>query len=710
MAEGNLPCCEIHPDIETYQPSVMGLEAEAILAGFPCQAGFHGVSAAGAQKGMGDDRSSLIRCAFHCFDKLPNARLMLIENVGALLHKQSRFPAQSPAPLVQFAPEDSDATSEACRRRVFLLAASPDISGFPEAVVFSCCDFSIILHVCNMVEAILPLEHLTTGDWNPLAALPMQKWLSEARTPEDAKRVHMLGLCLAKFCAPARRDALLAFRKEWQQLHKLDQDNVAFQTMVCLITESKAAREERMQWKFLDEPVCVRASRFSRLSKAARAGKIAPPADIRYLQRPAQVGCEPENVRSEIVSFLQGLYDSTAETLPDVRDDTFEPNEDASVQLMQHAASDGQDDYACTMENLQQIRTFKNSKQTRNPKRSVQIRRTEGEIRYLPPGTMKEYWEQLNCQREPAKPVSFAFFWRATLHIFQVWYQDFAFLKFRAQSNHATCSVCLRHKMLIKDLSGHLLARKEQVKRYHSHLKDQYMDRMTYWSLRGESRLRGGASITAIIDSMDQSKTCLPRGACMKSKARGSQKACRGNGMNRVPIVTQISSWQDLSNMQRPKCHITAVIIHGFAIFLFLSEHNQPKNSSAMIEMMSHALTVISQQCALKYVSLNIQSDNTVREMKNNPFAKWMASLVSHGNLRECSLRNLRSGHSHEDVDQLFGRAAKWLARYGRTAQTPGDLLEILQEFLNKVDRPYERQRVVAQVDKVRDWLLACRM
>lgn len=115
-------------------------------------------------------------------------------------------------------------------------------------------------------------------------------------------------------------------------------------------------------------------------------------------------------------------------------------------------------------------------------------------------------------------------------------------MKFRSHSNHAVCSTCLRHKLLIRELSSHLLARKEQVKRYHGHLRDQYLDRMTYWSLRGESRLRGGASVTAIIDSMDQSKTCLPRGACMKSKARGSEQVCRyprqkAVTRNSVPIV-----------------------------------------------------------------------------------------------------------------------------------------------------------------------------
>ena len=90
---------------------------------------------------------------------------------------------------------------------------------------------------------------------------------------------------------------------------------------------------------------------------------------------------------------------------------------------------------------------------------------------------------------------------------------------------------------------------------------------------------------------------------------------------------------QDLSTMNRPRCHLTAIIIHGYATLVYLSDHDQPKNSSTMIELTSHALTVLEKECKveLAQVRLNIQADNTVREMKNNPYLKWMSSLVSSG-------------------------------------------------------------------------------
>ncbi|CAE7351076.1 scrFIAM [Symbiodinium sp. CCMP2592] len=83
MKEGCLPVCKLIPDIVGYTPSGRAASAEALLCGFPCQ----GVSQAGDQRGLNDDRSGLIKEAFRVYDTLGNGKVMLIENVGALLHK-----------------------------------------------------------------------------------------------------------------------------------------------------------------------------------------------------------------------------------------------------------------------------------------------------------------------------------------------------------------------------------------------------------------------------------------------------------------------------------------------------------------------------------------------------------------------------------------------------------------------------------------------
>lgn len=91
---------------------------------------------------------------------------------------------------------------------------------------------------------------------------------------------------------------------------------------------------------------------------------------------------------------------------------------------------------------------------------------------------------------------------------------------------------------LIKSLNHHLAARKRQLQAYTAQLRQQYRDRLEYWASRGRSRSKGH-ELSLIRDSMDQAKFGFPRGPSMRSK--------------------------DLSNFNRPRCHITGLILHGRA-------------------------------------------------------------------------------------------------------------------------------------------------
>lgn len=54
-----------------------------------------------------------------------------------------------------------------------------------------------------------------------------------------------------------------------------------------------------------------------------KAGFLTPPADLRYLRK-GLIQVVARDSRSRVASFLKGIYESTAETLPDVRDNTFD--------------------------------------------------------------------------------------------------------------------------------------------------------------------------------------------------------------------------------------------------------------------------------------------------------------------------------------------------------------------------------------------------
>ncbi|CAK9061755.1 unnamed protein product [Durusdinium trenchii] len=284
---------------------------------------------------------------------------------------------------------------------------------------------------------------------------------------------------------------------------------------------------------------------------------------------------------------------------------------------------------------------------------------------------MKEYWIQYKRQSQAEHKASFPTFWR-------VWSSHYSFMRFRSTSSHAQCSECVKHKALISSLADHLNARKVQQDLLYTHLQAQFRDRSCYWRMRGLARARG-LDVVCIQDGIDQSKFIVPRTSLMRAKT--------------------------FEGFMRPKLHIVGVIAHGRHVAFYISEPNIPKDSNTSCEILADSL----QRLAVAGVDLSacrvtLQADNTCREVKNGILMRYVASLVSDGVIGSGRLSFLRTGHSHEDIDQLFGRVASFIKLKVRTALTSSDFVHALEEFTRQLDRPFEPQRFVVKLDSIRDW------
>ena len=161
------------------------------------------------------------------------------------------------------------------------------------------------------------------------------------------------------------------------------------------------------------------------MKNAVNQGMTVPPVDLRYLTKP-HVREQDNELRSSVVSFLMGLYESVAETLPNFRD----PNPDdaascSDVVVMENVWENEPDPYSelidkpeVSKENLD----MKQKKKIRKSRGSIQVNvsrkpEVEGnsEVRWLPPGQIKDVWEQykLGLRNSAGKPASFTLFWRA---------------------------------------------------------------------------------------------------------------------------------------------------------------------------------------------------------------------------------------------------------------------------------------------------------
>lgn len=182
-----------------------------------------------------------------------------------------------------------------------------------------------------------------------------------------------------------------------------------------------------MIWTWLAR-ICSGSQRTANLYAAVQKDADGPPVDLRFLKRP-KTGHDAQKaaVRSDVISFLSNLYESLAETLPDCKDETFddilpenvarEKLTDAySIELNRQA--DASDKSVTVPFSIKEPKKRKRRSVLRGVK--LNMDRVGGdapgqkEVRWLPPGSMKDTWEQYRMMSSLPKPASFPCFWRVS--------------------------------------------------------------------------------------------------------------------------------------------------------------------------------------------------------------------------------------------------------------------------------------------------------
>ena len=318
---------------------------------------------------------------------------------------------------------------------------------------------------------------------------------------------------------------------------------------------------------------------------------------MRFMQCAAKY--VPTPTRGEISSYLQTLYESVAETMPDSGSESS-------------ACSGNEDVELCDCKDVQDL----------------QERPAKQEVRKLPPGSMFEQWRQY---RELGNPGGYKLFW-------QVWTQDWAHLKFRGKRSHGICSVCMKHKLMIRALSGDAQARLKQRHLYDLHLKGQYRDRTRYWGYRSMSRLARSLQskiLCLTIDAADQAKFAWPRSHKLNAKI--------------------------YDTFQRPRSKIYGGLVHGFFTMLTVSHADTCRGSSFTAELIAHMLTVVSHHVDLRDFTIHILLDNAAGSNKNNCVMGLLGLLTFFGLAAQICVHFLRVGHTHEDgFGQLFPTRVVW--------------------------------------------------
>ena len=297
----------------------------------------------------------------------------------------------------------------------------------------------------------------------------------------------------------------------------------------------------------------------------------------------------------EVASYLETLYNSVAESLPEYTN----KREDFSDSDVEDAK---QSNILLGLESAPTVET--------------QV--VDDKKRFLPPGSMFDQYRQYLALGNRA--CSFFTF-------VAVWRQHYPHMEFRGAQQHAVCSVCTKHKLLIRCLGNNLTAQTRQRLMYEQHLAAQYQDRQCYWRVRGLSRAgaaTGSKVLSIIIDSIDQQKCAWPRSRHFKSK--------------------------QFDQFQRPRLHCTACICHGHACLLYIGHSDVSQCGSTTVEELSHLLTVLhDSKVPLHSMDVHAQCDNASSTNKNASVFTWAAALTQVGVVKSLTISFLRVGHTHEE-------------------------------------------------------------
>ena len=81
-----------------------------------------------------------------------------------------------------------------------------------------------------------------------------------------------------------------------------------------------------------------------------------------------------------------------------------------------------------------------------------------------------------------------------------------------------------------------------------------------------------------------------------------------------------------------------------------------------------------------------LQSDNTVKELRNNNASRVLSCLLQAGVFRATSAQHLIVGHTHEDIDAIFSLCATCLHTAPRL-ETPMDIVQRIDDRVGPVFR-----------------------
>ena len=133
----------------------------------------------------------------------------------------------------------------------------------------------------------------------------------------------------------------------------------------------------------------------------------------------------------------------------------------------------------------------------------------------------------------------------------------------------------------------------------------------------------------------------------------------------------------------RPCLHVLGLWAHGHSIQMMLCPPDIPEDSWTHIEGIALMLDGCLTRSGNLPVHFHLQLDNCPRDNKNQKLFRFCTMLIELQVVRTVCVAFLRKGHTHEDIDAVFGQLAVTIS--DSEFDDIGDVAELLSRKLRDV-------------------------
>lgn len=282
-------------------------------------------------------------------------------------------------------------------------------------------------------------------------------------------------------------------------------------------------------------------------------------------------------------------------------------------------------------------------------------------------------------EKDHKKPVSSDYFLKILAQHYKV--------IMHKHKSHSQCRQCLYFRESLKKKLNTVDKIKLKKNRA-AHYATVYNSRVTYHTTRRLAQDRPDKVISMIVDGVSKWKTELPR--CTRDMHWSSFKPY-GNQLYTV-LVHQ--NKQDLENK-------------GGA-FNYMVDDAVVGGGNVTAELIWRTLLKLQELRQIWAEDLHVQLDNTSKDNKNHTVFGFLAWLVAEGHFVNATISFLPVGHTHEDIDALFGVVVRYLRKFPITF-THADLIKQVDAALSGCNRtswaPASPAEVVKGTHNWNDWL-----